>query len=572
MEEKTVRCCGRGVSYALLLVLVLCGVLYLAKLGSWGLFDPDEGRYAEIPREMVESGDWITPHLDYVKYFEKPPLLYWFVAATIRAFGEGEFAARLGCAVPAIFGILFVFCFARRTLGPRPALYAAVILGTSLLYAAMGHSLTTDMLLSVLMAAAGLMWWLGSERPGRNWGQYAAAGGLLGLAILAKGPVALVLMGGVVIVYTAWTRRWKAIFCPQMLGALAVMSAVAVPWFVLVMRYNPDFAHFFFWVQHVERFLPAKAAAGATYATPSGEHAKPAYWFILILIGGLLPWTGYLPAALRQPWGVEASEADVSPRRLRLFALLWAGLIFAFFSASSCKLMPYILPVFPVLAIVLGAYFADAESKRLTLPRWPAVAMGLFAIGGALAIPSLAHKSKDIPPSDLMPVVAAGVVVLVAWGATLIVVGLRRKPAFWALAGGLAAFLLTLICALPIAAPYKCIRKPALHVAAELKPGDIVAQYRGLNQSLSYYTHQRVMMLWGEGGPGTEILFGYQTDPYGTEAWQRNGDRAVEELLRGKQRVFIVIGQKGRAEFEQRFGGLYKYFDENADRVFVVNR
>jgi 4-amino-4-deoxy-L-arabinose transferase-like glycosyltransferase len=544
---------------AFVLVCLLCIALYLMGLGSWGLFDPDEGRYAEIPREMVQTGDWVTPRLDYVKYFEKPPLVYWLVAGTMTLFGENEYAARLGCAIPAVCGILFVFWFTRRLAGVRPAFLASVILGTSLIYLGVGHVVTTDMLLSVLMAAAGLVWWLGSEE--RRWGQYLAAGVLLAGATLAKGPVAVVLMGGAMLIYMAWTKRWAGLLCRQMIAALAVFAALALPWFILVMQRNSDFAHFFFWVQHVERF-----------SNPTGEHSKPPWWFLLILIGGLIPYTAYLPAAVRHAWSGDAEAEPGRSGRLKLWLLIWSAVIFVFFSASSCKLMPYILPIFPTLAILLGVYFADVEAGQAGFPRFATALTGVAVIVLGAIGSLFAKRAQDIPYDLLRPHANAMTAVLCLTGVILLAAAARRIQPFRALAVGALAFEIAVLGTIPVATPYKSLRDMCLDVRAKLQPDDLVAEYQCLNQSVCFYLQRRVILLSGDHPFGSECLFGYQSEPEATKFWGRESDAAVEELLRGPQRVWMLVPQKNWLEFQNRFAGLYKYANSNADRIFVVNR
>jgi 4-amino-4-deoxy-L-arabinose transferase-like glycosyltransferase len=269
----------------LLLLAVAFTALYALKLGAPDLANPDEGRYAEIPREMVASGDWVTPRLNGVNYFEKPPLLYWAVAAGLVCFGPGEASMRLMPVVFGVGGVLLTYAAGRRLFGRAAGLGAAVVLGTTALYAALARLLILDMGLSVLMSATLFCFLLGvREAPGprRRWlfyGLYASAA----LATLTKGPIGFLVTGAVMALWLLLFDQWhrlRPFYLPS--GGLLFL-AIAVPWHLLVSARNPTWAHFYFVNQNWERFT-------------TQEHGRfhPWYWFIPILLGGLFPWIGFL--------------------------------------------------------------------------------------------------------------------------------------------------------------------------------------------------------------------------------------------------------------------------------------
>ncbi len=228
----------------LLLLTLLFGALFAVQLGESVLVNPDEGRYAEIPREMVASGDWVTPRLDGVTYFEKPPLMYWAVALCLKAFGPSEWSMRAAPALFALGGILLTYATARRLHGRTAGLVAATVLGTTLLYYAMGRILILDMAVSVLMSATLGCFILGvREAPGatRRWffyGLYASAA----LATLTKGLIGFLLTGAVMFVWLLVFNQWKRLRPLYLPTGVMLFLLIAAPWHFLVAARNPDWA------------------------------------------------------------------------------------------------------------------------------------------------------------------------------------------------------------------------------------------------------------------------------------------------------------------------------------------
>ena len=344
---------NRAIPWLLLLVVVLTlGVAWFGTLNERKLVRPDEGRYAEIPREMVVSGDWVTPRLNGIKYFEKPALQYWATAAGYEIFGEHPWTARLWPALTGFAGVLLAWFLGHRLWGARAGILAGTILGSSLLYNVMAHVITLDMSLSFFLQLAWTGFILAQVEPqrSRQWMWLAWAG--LALAALSKGLVAGVLTGGVLVAYTVLNRDlspWKR-FAP--ISGFLLFLAIAAPWFIAVSLANPEFPHFFFIHEHFERFL-----------TKVHNRYQPAWYFIPIYLMGALPWTFLLLHTLAKSW-VPREAGKFSPER---FLVLWSVLTFAFFSVSSSKLPPYIVPIFPALALLAGKVLADFSRKTLLI-------------------------------------------------------------------------------------------------------------------------------------------------------------------------------------------------------------
>jgi 4-amino-4-deoxy-L-arabinose transferase-like glycosyltransferase len=373
----------RGITLAILLILALA---WFGTLDYRKLVKPDEGRYAEIPREMVASGDWLTPRLNDLKYFEKPALQYWATAASYEVFGEHEWTARLWPALTGFLGILLAGYTGSRLFGRRQGNIAAAVLGSSVLYAAIAHIVTLDMGLTFFMQASLSGFLLAnrteaSEAEGKRWMLFTWA--MLALATLSKGIVAPVLAGGTLVFYTLLARDlspWRRL---HLLPGLALFLAIGAPWFVAVSLKNPEFFHFFFIHEHFERFL-----------TKSHNRFQPWWIFLPILALGMLPWTTMLPQILRSGWRREGG--GFQPRR---FLLVWSVLIYVFFSVSDSKLPSYILPIFPALALLAGDWLAGAG--RLSLVRHFSF-IAILSGAALLASPLVKMASNPEQPLALM--------------------------------------------------------------------------------------------------------------------------------------------------------------------------
>ena len=453
--------------YPGLLTLVGLGLFFIG-LGAPGLMDPDEGRYAEIAREMLVSGDWLVPHLNFLPYLEKPPLVYWLTALSFTAFGLTEFAARLPAAASALGGVFFTYFLGRSFWGARAGFWGALVLATCGGYVVLGRLSILDMPLTFLASLGIGLGYLAAVRERRGllvWAYLALAA-----AVLVKGPVALVLAG---LVWGTWTildRRCSLTFWLHPAG-LALMALVIAPWFVLVTLKHPEFPKFFLWKHHVSRY-----AAGTI-------HGKPFYYYGPILLGLMMPWSFLLPWAL----------ARVKPgaTRERLFLLSWAGIIVLFFSFSGGKLAPYILPAFVPLSLLVGE--AVAEHTPPVTGRRPK------GFVGSLAVWSVAGMVLSLlyfhPPAWLAPKVAEAAV-LEPYASTVLII-ITATPVI-ALAWGRSVLLLAGALILAGLLPggmerledTRSPRELGKMVASRWQPGAALVGVRLYSQSLSFYARQ----------------------------------------------------------------------------------
>jgi 4-amino-4-deoxy-L-arabinose transferase-like glycosyltransferase len=357
----------------LLILAVILAIPFFQYLGGLPLIDPDEGRYAEIPREMLERGDLITPTLNYVKYFEKPPLLYWINAASLKIFGVNEFAARFPSALCGLLTVLATYIIARRLYGRRAALISALILGTSAGFVLQSRIILTDMLLTFCLTAALGSFIVAAGREGRRsralpWYLFYL---FCALATLAKGLIGMVFPAGIIFFYIVLSRRWRLLSEMRLIPGLLLFLAVAAPWFVAVSLRNPEFAHFFFIREHFERFT----------STVHGRY-QPLWFFVPVLLGTMLPWSFFIPTALFKAWRDRHHDEG----QAGMYLLIWTALIFLFFSKSNSKLIPYILPIFPSLAMLIGHRIDVMSDGRGREMKWTAITLGLVlaALGAAV--------------------------------------------------------------------------------------------------------------------------------------------------------------------------------------------
>ena len=363
----------RVIAKSPMLSLLLVGIfilLYIVLLGVRPLVIPDETRYGEIPREMLVSGDWVVPHLNGVRYFEKPALGYWLNAVAIRLLGENAFAIRLPSALAVGLTALLLFLWARRFSDDETVpLFATAVFLLSFEVLAVGTFCVLDSVLSFLVTTA-IIAFDGALRQ-TAWRTrtvlLALAGVACGLAFLTKGFLALVIPILAIVPFSLWQRQFKVALRTAWVALVPAVSVV-LPWALMIHRREPDFWHYFFWVEHVDRFI----------SPHGGQHPEPFWFYVPILLAGAMPWT-----PLAGPIAVGLRHMNWKHPMIRL-ALCWLVLPFVFFSASSGKLGTYILPCFPPLAFLMAVgvlkCLRQGDAKGFITGAW----VVLSAVGFAL--------------------------------------------------------------------------------------------------------------------------------------------------------------------------------------------
>ncbi len=353
-------------------LLVMCCLLFFYRLGVPGLTDPDEGRYAEIAREMLVLKDYLTPHLNFLPYLEKPPLVYWLTAVSLSLGGLNEWSARAIPALSALGGVLAVYWLTAKLSGARTAFLAGMVTATSSGYLLLAHLLTLDMSLTCFMTWGISLTYVAVRNQERHYLPWAYLA--LGLAVLTKGPVGVVLPA---LIFLAWflaQKQWKSIWQLWHPGGALLLAGLVLPWYILVGWRNPDFWGYFFWHENLQRFLAPQIHAG-----------QPVYFYLGALTAGFLPWVFLLP------WAWQASVAESpSPEAYqdRFFLIIWFGIIFLFFSLARAKLFPYVLPGLPPLAIL------DSPGP-VSKPGFSSISARQLAMGFTLLVISGASESFD---------------------------------------------------------------------------------------------------------------------------------------------------------------------------------
>ena len=420
VDQRTSTAARIGWAILILATLYIC---YFSHLGAIGFVGPDEPRYAWIARDMAETGDWVTPRLYGKPWFEKPPLFYWGAALCFKFFGVSEAAARLPSAISALLATLALAWLAFRLYGAETTRWLLLLLPTTVGMIGFSHAAATDMpfsaMLTIAMVCAAVV--LGLTRsekspvlPQAPWLALVLFGFFLGLAVLAKGPAGIILVGGAVFFWALFTKRWRDAFRLFHPVALASFFATALPWYILCARRSPDFFRIFIVEHNFKRYL-----------TPEFQHIQPFWYYVPILLLAFLPWTlGFLV------WFSKSKQIDKGPVAVgqrNSFFLSFGLFPLLFFSISRSKLPGYILPAMAPLTCLLVARVAEAvhlnnRSKQMTLLLLALTSLGLGIAGEQFA----SHRilGQDILPAPWtgavwLPLLFAGVV-------AAIFVGLRR--------------------------------------------------------------------------------------------------------------------------------------------------
>ncbi len=463
------------------LCAILAAVLYLPTLGGPALLEPDEGRYAEIAREMAINRDYVTPRDDWVRYFEKPPLVYWMTAAAIRVFGPNEFAVRLQAALFSIGQVAATEAIAEAMFGAAAGMLAAMALGLSPLFFGFAGFATLDPALAFFMTAAlGLIYLaLTAADPRSGWSRclLIIAAVMLAMGTLAKGPVAIVLAGAITLGFMLIERRAGEIVRFPWLAAVAVYGAIVIPWFALAASRNPGFLRFFFFHEHVARYFE------------SSEHGWGPYFLVAVAAAGTWPWLYFAAAGATDLWRHRQAQSARSDDPLA-FLGLWFLIVLVFFSIPRSKLGSYILPGLPPIAIIAGlamARFARDGASRRFLGWFAALNLALgSAIAAALWI-FAARIERDVI-ADGAIIAAAFVVIAIG---PFVTARRSRTIALASIAIGVLCFCAAGMKLRRDSSALYSYRRLAQVITPALRSGCRLVSYRHFVQSLPFYTGQR---------------------------------------------------------------------------------
>ena len=471
---------------------VALAAVWLITIQIRPMLDPDEGRYAEIPREMVATGDWVTPRLDGLKYFEKPALQYWATAALYTVVGLSNWSSRLWTVGLGFACLPLIYGWLARLYDRRAAIAAVAILAMSPYFGIIGHLDLLDASFTFWMCATVLAFTLAQMAPLRSAqerGWMLACWTVAALAVMTKGIVVFVLAGGTLIAYSLAERDLRPWRRMHVTLGVPLFLAIAAPWFIVVSLRNADFASFFFVHEHFERFL-----------TKEAQRVEPWWYFLALLVVGALPWLIPLARASLGAWRDSSLNTHFKPLK---FLLLFSAITLVFFSVSSSKLATYILPMFPTLAAFTGVAVAT-RPHFLSRSSGVAAGLALFVAAGLLVYSQ--HRDGMIPSQAMAWAGAAAVAALVAVAASW-------KAASRPLAVALLFIFVwqALLCEYTVIPPSRSAYALVQAVAPNVNPRTALYSVGEYRQTIPPYLG-RTLILVDFKGTG-ELDFGEESEP-----------------------------------------------------------
>lgn len=524
----------------ILLLCALCAVVFFYQLGDRPLWDVDEGRHASTSKDMVVTGDWITPRVNGVNFYDKTALFNWFAAISLVVFGFTEFAVRLPAAVLGLATVLLTYLFGRRLFGSRTGLLGGVVLATSPEIILLSRTVVHDISLAFFISLALYFFYAAFSNQRHLRIHLFLCYAAMGFAVLAKGPIGLLLPGMIIGLFLLLKGRLN--FLKEMAlgwGAL-IFLIVAAPWYVLISMRNPDYVSYFFLKQNLGNFLSKTQA----------RHPQPFYYYIPILLGGMLPWSFFVPLAFLRPLERKLQKIDNGV----LFLLCWFSVIFLFFSAANSKLGTYILPALPAAALLIGR----AWNEIMTAPTpglrrgavWSLAPVPVLFLAATVVVMLLLPPIQNIQMrygiklSDLFGfwIAITGIVTI----AFLFFVFRHYRSAFTALA---ATFIVGIILVntvfIPLIDPYRSTKGLAKEMDAILPPGERMVFYWTLKDSALFYTNRRATVL--------------------------NTEQELLDHLASNKRVWCIIEQE-KFETLKNVGNMSVVLGREGNKLLISNR
>lgn len=469
-----------------LLLIGFCVFLFFNGLGQFGLVGADEPRYAQVAREMLARHDWITPTLNGTAWLEKPPLYYWEARITFAIFGVRDWAARVPSALDASLVVLAVYLFLRK-LRPGFHLDGALMTASAAGLVGFAHSASTDMPLAAMFSLAMLCWyaWWETAKQKLLYGFYL----FLALAVLAKGPIGMLLAGAVIVLFALAAGKPQLILKTLWLPGVFVFLVVAAPWYVAVQLRNPEFFRVFILEHNLARF-----------GSDLYHHTQPFWFYLPVVALALVPWVAFVVAAMIEVirvWWAERMDLFETGDALNVFLILWLVVPIVFFSLSRSKLPGYILPAIPAAALLVAEYVRrHADEERL--PLWLMMAHALIA--AASLVPAVAIGYIVIQhrlPWSTLTVVSGTIALIIAIGITVTLTGKLGLRALYFVT--LIPVVLTVAALLRIGAPAVDDTLSARPVAQQLAsmelkllPVAVLGVARETEYGLTFYRNQPI--------------------------------------------------------------------------------
>ncbi len=551
----------------LLFIATLLGVFYALWIGGHALFTPDEGRYSEVAREMIVSGDFITPRLNGVAFLDKPILYYWLQASAIKLFGLKEAALRFWPAFIGILGCLMTYFAGRQLFNRRTGILAAIILATSPLYYGAAHYANLDLEVAALIsitlffsAAA-----LHSTSPLRRTTLFILAYIFCGLAALTKGLIGIAFPMMIIGLWILLLNRWNMIRHMRLVIGLSIFAVITIPWYYLVQKANPEFLHFFFVNQQVARFL-----------TKGDYNNQTVTWFYVpIVLAGFFPWSIFVIQAVVK--NIKAVWNNRQQHTFELFLLIWFVLIFTFFSIPKSKTIGYIIPIFPALALMVGHYLDSlwdtARTKGFRLGIITFIALSFLMATAAIVSPYF--MDIETPAIPFLTLTAA-LFLIAGFG----LYKLLKYDSFNKIVYGLIAIagagLLILSASLSVINE-KTIKPIAQVIKPQLAPTDEIVAYYKYYQDLPIYLERRITIVADWNDPDIAKKDNWQRELWYGMPFQNTKDWLINEAAfwqrwNSDKRLFVIMGKGYYKDFLTKANKRVQQLGQYNDVVWVSNK
>jgi len=474
-------------SILILTLIGVCLILFFFNLGDRALWDIDEGMHAATSKDMVLTGDWLTPQYNGEKFYDKPPLHNWLVAISFLIFGFTEFAARLPAALLGLGCVMVTYLMGRRIFGPSAAFLSALILATSAEYFVLSRVVVHDISLAFFITLALALFFLGYQNERHRRRLFLLGYAAMGFAVLAKGPVGVLLPVMIIGLFLIFKRQLRFLKQMQVGWGILILLAVAAPWYVLISLKDPEYVGYFFIKQNLGNFFAREV-----------RHPEPFYYYVPVLMGGMFPWSTFLPLALFR--GVRARGMIFNDGIL--LAVIWFAAVFIFFSIASSKLGTYILPLFPAAALLVGALLHDLISgsskgldKGIFYSTLPVAIIPPLALIYLILFPPVNLKADTGIELKWIYCIAAWLVACCA-----ISLGLAVKMKYRVFIGSIVGTVITvmlfsLIILVPPIEPFRSGKELARKIDHLLEPTEDLVFYLKARDTFLFYTNRKAAVL-----------------------------------------------------------------------------
>ena len=515
-------------------ILIVLSVLFFI-VGNTGLSltNPDEVFYMDSAKEMVKHHSWLTPYIFDQPQFEKPIFTYWLIRLGFLMFGITAFAGRIFPAIFALLGVISLYILGLAGFGERKkAFYSALILGSSALYLGLARMVFTDLIFSVLILFALTAFYWGYSKNKKNLGVmfffvFSA------LAVLTKGPLGILIPGLVVLMFLIWRKELKFIFCPAAFWGLVFFTVIAIPWYAYMLKnYGNSFIREFWVNDHLRRVFTAEH-----------PHNDRWYFYLFSVLGCMFPWSLYVAAGL---WSIfKRLKNNVSP--FLVFLVCWLGVVFAIFEPAHSKLVSYIFPLFPALALAAGDFFVEKILSRKTKSGrtlgW-ATALTLLII--PIVVRVAAAKYPFYFSSGRAVLILAFLSWAISFGALVFVFLRKPKAAFFIQ----AALLPVILIAIPLTniEPYVSSRKVSEYLSGQPINQSVVLCSKAFVRGVRYYSGSRAAVF----DSGSDNFFSPHPIPF------LNTEGKLRGFLASQPVTYCVLKKSALDGLKRMAGDSYK--------------